>query len=197
MGAFNNHEAAWRHGVRRVVTMSSEAVLGWAPGAYQRMFLPHYLPIDEAHPCNAQDCYGLSKIVCEKIAASYSAKSDMELVILRPPWIVSPDELHAMAQSGGMPVSNFRLYHYVDARDLAVACRLAVERPIRGCQTMFIGSGETIISEPLAKLYPRLVPELGEMARGLTGSAAPVSIARAREILGWTPKYSWRGNAMR
>ena len=61
---------------------------------------------------------------------------------------------------------------------------------------MFIGSGETIIREPLAELYPRLVPELGEMARGLTGSAAPVSIARAREILGWTPKYSWRNNAM-
>ena len=195
MGAFNVHEAAWRLGIRRVVMMSSEAVLGWAPGSYKRLVLPRYLPIDEHHPCGAQDCYGLSKIACEAIAASYAAKSDMELVILRPPWIVSPDELHAIAQSGGTPVSNFRLYHYVDCRDLAVACRLAVERPIRGCQTMFVGSGETIISEPLAEVYPRLVPEIGDMASCLTGSAAPVSIGRARDILGWTPKHSWRTNA--
>jgi nucleoside-diphosphate-sugar epimerase len=195
MGAFNVHEAAWRLGIRRVVMMSSEAVLGWAPGSYERLVLPRYLPIDEDHPCIAQDCYGLSKIACEAIAASYAAKSDMELVILRPPWIISPDELRAIARSGGTPVSNFRLYHYVDCRDLAVACRLAVERPIRGCQTLFVGSGETIISESLAQVYPRLVPEIGDMASCLTGGAAPVSIARARDILGWTPKHSWRTNA--
>ncbi len=195
MGAFNVHEAAWRLGIRRVVMMSSEAVLGWAPGSYQRLLLPRYLPIDENHPCGAQDCYGLSKIASEAIAASYAAKSDMELVVLRPPWIVSPDELHAIAQSGGIPVSDFRLYHYVDRRDLAVACRLAAERPIQGCQTMFVGSGETIISEPLAEVYPRLAPEIGDMASRLTGSSAPVSIARARDILGWMPKHSWRTNA--
>jgi nucleoside-diphosphate-sugar epimerase len=195
MGAFNVHEAAWRLGIRRVVTMSSEAVLGWAPGAYARMFLPKYLPIDEDHPCEAQDCYGLSKIACESIAKSYAAKSDMELVVMRPPWIVSPDELHSLAQNGGMPATNFRLYHYIDARDLAEACRLAVERPLSGCHILFVGSGETTISEPLAELYPRLVPEIGSMARGLTGSAAPVSIKRARDVLGWAPKHSWRSNA--
>jgi hypothetical protein len=66
---------------------------------------------------------------------------------------------------------------------------------LSGCHILFVGSGETTISEPLAELYPRLVPEIGSMARGLTGSAAPVSIERARDVLGWAPKHSWRSNA--
>jgi nucleoside-diphosphate-sugar epimerase len=197
MGTFNVHEAAWRLGVRRVVTMSSEAVLGWAPGAYERMFLPDYLPIDEDHPYGAQDCYGLSKIACESIAKSYAAKSDMELVVIRPPWIVSPEELHALSQAGGAKATNFRLYHYIDARDLAEACRLAVERPLQGCNILFVGSGETSVSEPLCELYPRLLPEIGDMARGLTGSTAPVSIEKARRLLRWEPRHSWRRNPAR
>ena len=62
LGTFNVHEAAWRLDIKRVVTLSSEAVLGWAPGARTREFLPSYLPIDEDHPYGAQDAYGLSKI---------------------------------------------------------------------------------------------------------------------------------------
>ena len=54
-----------RAGVARVVSMSSEAVLGWAPGSWQREHLPDYLPIDEDHPCRPQDCYGLSKVALE------------------------------------------------------------------------------------------------------------------------------------
>jgi nucleoside-diphosphate-sugar epimerase len=54
-GTFNVHEAAWRLGVSRVVTMSSEAVLGWAPGAWTNLILPEYLPLDEEHPTRPQD----------------------------------------------------------------------------------------------------------------------------------------------
>ena len=55
MGTFNVHEAAWHLGIRRVVTASSEAVLGWAPGAMVREVVPDYLPIDENHPVGAQE----------------------------------------------------------------------------------------------------------------------------------------------
>jgi nucleoside-diphosphate-sugar epimerase len=194
MGAFNVHEAAWRLGIRRVVTMGSEAVLGWAPDSYEQLILPDYLPIDESHPCRTQDCYGLSKIACEEIARSYANKSHMTTVVIRAPWIVSPAEMHSLAQTSGVQPTNFRLYHYIDARDLAEACRLAAERPLRGHQVLFVGSGETIVSEPLSELYPRLVPEIGDMARTLKGIAAPVSIEKAKHALGWAPRYSWRRN---
>src|SRR2546421_26048 len=72
MGSFNVHEAAWRLGIRRVASVSSEAVLGW--DYREREFAPDYLPIDESHPVRPQDAYGLSKEVGESIARSYTAK---------------------------------------------------------------------------------------------------------------------------
>ncbi len=192
MGTFNVHEAAWRLGIGRVVTMSSEAVLGWAPGAVVRAFTPDYLPIDEDHPVGAQDAYGLSKIACEAIARSYAAKCDMTAIALRPPWIASPEEMLQVHRDGGRAVTEFGPCHYIDARDLAVACRRAIERPLEGYHVMFVGAGESTVDEPLASLYPRLMPAIGEVARELTGIRAWVSIERAREILDWTPRLSWR-----
>ncbi len=192
MGTFNVHEAAWRLGIRRVVTASSEAVLGWAPGAWVRECAPDYLPIDEDHPLRPQDSYGLSKQVAEAIARSYTAKCGMETVLFRPPWIVSPEELRSLGETGGVTPTRFGLFHYVDARDLAEAFRLAIERPLDGCHVLFTGSGESCVDEPLCTVYPRLMPGIGEMASGLTGVSSPVSIERARRVLGWTPKRSWR-----
>lgn len=191
-GTFNVHEAAWRLGIPRVVTMSSEAVLGWAPGSWEREHIPAYLPIDEDHPVGAQDAYGLSKVVGEAIARSYTAKCGMETVILRPPWIVSPEELKSLRDSGGVTPARFGLYHYIDARDLAAACRAAIERPIAGSHTLFVGSGETTVAEPLRILYPRLMPAIGDKADGLTGTRGPVSTERARSLLDWAPIRSWR-----
>ena len=191
-GTFNVHEAAWRLGIPRVVTMSSEAVLGWAPGSWEREHVPAYLPIDEDHPVGAQDAYGLSKVVGEAIARSYTAKCGMETVILRPPWIASAEELESLRESGGVTPAKFGLYHYIDARDLAAACRAAIERPMAGSHTLFVGSGETTVAEPLRTLYPRLMPAIGDRADDLTGTRGPVSMERARTLLGWAPIRSWR-----
>ncbi|MBM2809794.1 MAG: NAD-dependent epimerase/dehydratase, partial [Chloroflexi bacterium] len=69
-GTFNVHEAAWRLGIRRVVSASSTAALGWV--YRERDFLPNYLPLDEDHPLAPQDAYGLSKQTVEGIARSYA-----------------------------------------------------------------------------------------------------------------------------
>jgi nucleoside-diphosphate-sugar epimerase len=193
MGTFNVHEAARRRGIKRVVTLSSEAVLGWAPGSWEREHVPAYLPIDEDHPCAPQDCYGLSKQVVEDIARSFTAKCAMETVLIRAPWVVSPEELEQLAKSGGRKASRFALYHYVDARDLAEACRLAVERPLQGTHTIYVGSGESSVAEPLSSLLPRLMPSIGDKAQALQGARAAVSIEKAKRLLDWEPRHSWRG----
>lgn len=192
MGTFNVHEAAWRLGINRVVTMSSEAVLGWAPGAWVREFVPDYLPIDEDHPLRPQDAYGLSKQAGEAIPRSYTEKCGMETVILRPPWIVSPDELQSLRRTRGVTPTRFAMFHYIDVRDLAKACRQAIELPLVGCHTFFVGAGETCVSEPLCTLFPKLMPAIGDQARELTGIRSAVSIDRARKVLHWSPRHSWR-----
>ncbi len=195
MGTFNVHEAARRANVPRVVSMSSEAVLGWAPGSWQREHLPEYLPIDEDHPCRPQDCYGLSKLAMEAIGRSFTDRCGMVTVFIRAPWIVSPQELDQLARDNGRTAVSFAMCHYVDVRDLAEACRLAVEVPLAGSHTLFVGSGETTVPVPLAELYPKLAPAIGNRAAKLTGNRSPVSIERACRLLGWSPKRSWRGRS--
>lgn len=190
MGTFNVHEAAWRLGIRRVASVSSEAVLGW--DYREREFVPDYLPIDEDHPVRPQDAYGLSKEVGEAIARSYSAKCGMEAVVIRPPALMSPEQMAQLYREGGRAVTRFAHYSYVDLRDLAEAYRLAIERPIDGCAILFVVADDSSVAEPLCDLFPRLLPSLGDLARGLTGSKPSISNARAKAVLGWAPKHSWR-----
>jgi len=189
-GTFNVHEAARLVGVRRVVSISSEAVLGWDYREHE--FAPEYLPIDEDHPVRPQDAYGLSKEVGEAVARSYTEKCGLETVALRPPWVISPEELDQLALDGGRKPSRFGLFNYLDVRDLAVACRLAIERAISGSVVLFTVSDDSSVAEPLNLLLPRLLPSIGDLARDLTGSRPSVSNARAKELLGWSPQRSWR-----
>jgi nucleoside-diphosphate-sugar epimerase len=189
LGTFNVHEAAYRLGIRRVVTAGSQAILGW--DYRQRDFPPEYLPVDEDHPVRPQDPYGLSKEVGEAIARSYARKG-LETVVLRPNAIVTPDQLEEIARSGGRTPDSFRLCSYIDARDFAAACRLAVEQPVEPGTVLFIVADDTIVGEPLCQLLPKLMPGLERVASGIGGTSPAISNARAKEVLGWQPKYSWR-----
>jgi nucleoside-diphosphate-sugar epimerase len=190
MGTFNVHEAARLLGIRRVVSASSEAVLGW--DYREREFPPDYLPIDEAHRVRPQDAYGLSKEAGEAVAASYTAKCGMATVMLRPPWIVAPEEMAALRQSGGREPTRFVPFNYVDVRDLAAAFRLAIERPLEGHHVLFIMADDSVIAEPLATAMPRWLPATADMARPFTGTQPSATNARAKALLGWQPRHSWR-----
>jgi nucleoside-diphosphate-sugar epimerase len=188
VGTFNVHHAAFRLDVKRVVSASSNAIVGWSYGEH---FMPDYLPIDEDHPLRPEDVYGLSKEIGETIARSYARKG-LETVMLRPSGVVSPEELEEIKRDGGHKPTGFYAYSYIDVRDLAVAFRLAVERPIPGGTILFVVADDSTVAEPLCDLYPRLVPTIGDKANSLTGSHAAYSNARAKTLLGWQPVHSWR-----
>ena len=188
-GTFNAHHAAFRLGIPRVVSTSSNAAVGWAYS--EGAFLPDYLPIDEEHPLRPIDPYGLSKQVGETIARSYSLKG-VETVVIRPSGVVTPDALDEIRRTGGREPEGWREYSYIDVRDLAVAFRLAVEKPLPGCTVMFVVADDSTVAEPLCDLLPRLKPAIGDRAGKLTGTQGVFTNARAREILGWKPLHSWR-----
>jgi UDP-glucose 4-epimerase len=189
-GTYNAHEAAWRLGIKRVVSTSNRSILGWT--YRERDFLPAYFPIDEAHPVRPQDPYGLSKQVGEAIARSYTEKCGMETIVLRPSAVMSVEQMQELHRSGGRSPSRFDTCTYGDVRDTAAAYRLAVERPVSGHTVLWIVANDSIVGEPLCDLFPRLLPEIGDMAQNLTGSRASITNARAKELLGWEPRRSWR-----
>jgi nucleoside-diphosphate-sugar epimerase len=188
VGTFNVHHAAFRLGVKRVVSASSNAIVGWS---YGERFMPDYLPIDEDHPVRPEDVYGLSKEIGETIARSYARKG-LETLMLRPSGVVTPDELEQMKKDGGRRPTGFHAYSYIDARDLAVAFRLAVERSIASGSIFFVVADDSTVTEPLCELYPRVMPSIGDKARHLTGSQGAYSNSAAKESLGWQPVHSWR-----
>jgi nucleoside-diphosphate-sugar epimerase len=188
VGSFNVHHAAFRLGVNRVVSASSNAIVGWS---YSERFMPDYLPIDEDHPLRPEDVYGLSKEIGETIARSYARKG-LETVMLRPSGVAAPEELEKMKKDGGRKPTGFYAYSYIDVRDLAVAFRLAVERPIPSGTILFVVADDSTVAEPLSDLYPRIMPAIGDKARNLTGSKGAYSNARAKKLLGWQPLHSWR-----
>lgn len=188
IGTWNVHQAAHRLGVKRVVSASSNAIVGWS---YGPDFEPDYLPIDEEHPLRPEDAYGLSKQIGETIAASYARKG-VETVSLRPSGVVTAEELAELKRSGGRPATGFQAYSYIDARDLAVAFRLALEKPLPSATVLFVVADDSNVAEPLCDLLPRLRPAIGAKAATLTGNQSAYSAARAKEILGWRPRYSWR-----
>ena len=190
VGTFNVHHAAFRLGIKRVVSASSNAVVGWS---YSDNFVPDYLPVDEDHPLRPEDPYGLSKEIGETIARSYALKG-LETVSLRPSGVVAPEELEAIKKTGGREPSGFQAYSYIDARDLAVAFRLAVVRPMLGATVMFVVGDDSTIAEPLCELYRRIKPSIGDKASKLTGSTGAYANAHAKELLGWKPVYSWRND---
>src|SRR5215467_1199572 len=188
VGTFNVHHAAFRFGVKRVVSTSSIAILGWSYG--ERDFESDYLPVDEDHPVKPQDVYGLSKEIGEDIARSYTRKG-LETIVIRPSGVVTPEALAQIKQEGGRRPTKFHTYCYIDVRDLATAYRLAVERPMPKETVFFVVADDSVVAEPLCDLLPRLMPSIGDKARSLTGHKAAVSTARIRQALGWKPIYSW------
>ncbi len=81
IGTVNVLEAAVNAGVGKVVFASSGAATGFS---FQKQeFPPRYLPIDEEHPCEPQDEYGLSKLLAELTCKRYSDAFGIQTICLR------------------------------------------------------------------------------------------------------------------
>jgi nucleoside-diphosphate-sugar epimerase len=189
-GTYHVHEAARLLGIRRVAIASSSAVLGWAYGGAG--LLPEYLPVDEDHPCRPEDPYGIGKLCEEQIARGYQLRCGLETIALRLSWVLFPPMADGLRTRGGRPPTRVDVYSYVDPRDVATAFRAAVEVPHLTSPVVYIGADDTTCPEPLAEVLPRLAPSLAQMARELTGTRPAQSNRRAREVLGWQPRHSWR-----
>lgn len=73
-GTLNLCQAALNHQCERFVHVSSSEVYGTA----------RYVPIDEAHPLQAQSPYSASKIGAEALAMSYFHSFELPVVVARP-----------------------------------------------------------------------------------------------------------------
>lgn len=188
--SYNVLRAAAQTGVRRVVMASSIAAYGfiYAPEIWD----PDVLPLDEDYPCRPLDCYALSKVFGERLADSFIQTSGMSVASFR---IAGVNFDPSFASFPNRWVDPPRLpggfWAYVDARDAAEACRLAVEADIEGHRVYNIAAATSSNPAPTEELVRGLFP--GTRIRdGMTGCWGGLDVARAREELGFETKHHWR-----
>ena len=188
--SYNVLRAAAQTGIRRVVMASSVAAYGfiYAPQIWE----PETLPLDEDYPCRPMDSYSLSKVFGERLADSFVATSEMSVASLRisginfdPSYASFPERWRDPARLLG------GFWAYVDARDAAEACRLAVEADIGGHRVYNIAAETSHNPTPTEELVRKFFP--GTRIRdGMTGCWGGLDVARARDDLGFATKHRWR-----
>ena len=185
---YNVFSAAATLGLERVVWASSETVLG-LPFERER---PAYAPIDEEHPVRPEYSYALSKLLSEEMARQFNRWTGIPFVGLRFSNIMEPHDYERFPGFWDDPLGRkWNLWGYVDARDVAQSCRLALTSPPDGAEVFIVAAADTVMNRPSAALMAEVFPDV-EVRGELGEFETLLSITKARRLLGYEPAFSWR-----
>lgn len=191
MSTYNILEAAAGIGIKKAVIASSESSYGIVFATHP--FGPQYVPMDEDHPQLPQDSYGLSKVVNELTADAFHRKSGMQVVSFRLGNVISPEMYVNFPNFIHDPVERERiLWSYIDTRDAAVACRLAIEAEGLGSIALNLAADDTSMDIPSRELMAARYPEVTDFRAPLAGYETLLCNQKAKQVLKWQPKHVWR-----
>jgi nucleoside-diphosphate-sugar epimerase len=190
MTTYNVFSAASRLGVGRVVWASSETILGLP---FSRRD-PDVVPVAEEQTPLPENGYALVKLLSEEMARQmHRWNPGTSFVGLRISNIMEPADYAAFPSfAADIGLRQWNLRGYVDARDVAQACRLGIEAPVIGADHFIIAAADTVMERPSRELVAEAFPKV-RATRELKGSETLLAIDKARRILGYEPRYSWRG----
>ncbi len=86
---------------------------------------------------------------------------------------------------------HWNLWTYIDARDGAQAVELALKSDLKGAHVFGIANADSVMSRSNDDLLDEVFPGT-ERKRKFTANESLISIDKAREMLGYEPKYPWR-----
>jgi nucleoside-diphosphate-sugar epimerase len=187
---FNVFQAAAALKLDRVVWASSETTLGLPFDTP-----PRYAPVDEDHYPVPTSTYALSKVASETVAGHIAQWSGIPYVALRFSNIMAPEDYQRFAEFQDDPhARKWNLWGYIDQRDVALSCRLALEADagaVTGNPAFIIAAADTVMNRPSAELLAEVFPGV-RLTRDVGESGTLLAIDRAREVLGFHPEHSWR-----
>lgn len=193
MSTFNILEAAAGLGIKKAVIASSESSYGIVFSRQQ--LVPQYVPIDEDHPQLPEDCYGLSKIVAEKTADMINRRCGMQVVSFRIGNVITPEMYINFSEFIHEPkMRRVILWSYIDARDIASACRLAVEADGLGSVALNLAADDTSMDIKNSELMKMEFPEVKDIRVPLDNYHTLLSNEKAKKVLDWQPVHCWRNN---
>ena len=189
---YNVLRAAADSKVTRVVIASSTAAFGFIYA--KNLWAPEYLPLDESHPSKPQDSYGLSKVLGEQIADSMvSVYKKMTVSSLRFPGVNFDLSYESFRERWRNPPSRTSgFWTYIDARDAAMTCRLALEAKFQGHEVFIASAAKNCMIQPTLELVQKYLPK-GAKIRKTSGTHwSCVDSAKARRMLCFNPQHLWQ-----
>ncbi len=176
--------------IKTIVWASSETVLGlpFGPDAP-----PPYIPVDEQYHPRPNSSYSLSKTLEEEMAGQF-CRWDPELSMtgLRFSNVMEPTDYARFPSFDADPaLRQWNLWGYIDARDGAQAVRLALVAATPGKDVFVIAAADTVMSRSSAELAAEVFPDV-RVTRELGTHETLLGIDKARTVLGFDPKFSWR-----
>ena len=188
---FNVFWASVRLGIRRIVYASSETVLGLPFDVP-----PPYIPVDENYPPRPESVYSLVKTLEEQLAVELVRwHPDLSITALRFSNVMVPEDYVAFASFDADALRRkWNLWGYIDARDGAQAVQRALEVAPPGFDQFIIAAADTVMSRPNAELVAEVFPDV-PIARDFGPHETLLSIDKARSLLGYEPRHSWRDDA--
>jgi nucleoside-diphosphate-sugar epimerase len=190
---YNVFTAASLLGFPRVVWASSETILG-LPFQRER---PAYAPLDEEHPPRPESSYALSKLLSEEMARQFSRWTEIPFVGLRFSNIMEPADYELFPSYWDDPsLRSWNVWGYVDARDVAQSCRLALRGDRPGAEVFVVAAADTVMNRPSRALMDDVFPGV-PIREPLGEFESLLSIAKARRLLGYEPRFSWRDHVSR
>jgi nucleoside-diphosphate-sugar epimerase len=85
----------------------------------------------------------------------------------------------------------WNLWSWVDARDVAQACRLALTADVPGADVFTIAAADTLMRRSSRELMAESFPGV-PVREGIGECETLLSIDKARQVLGYCPAHSWR-----
>ena len=185
---YNVFAAARLAGIKNVVWASSETVLG-LPFATP----PPYVPVDEEYEGRPESTYSLGKLLDETMAAQFCRwDPELKIVGLRFSNVMDPEDYENFpGYDADARARSWNLWSYIDARDGAQAVRKALEYERPGFEVFVIANADTVMSRPNKELLAEVYPDVPHK-REFGPNETLLSIEKAKRILGYSPKHTWR-----
>jgi nucleoside-diphosphate-sugar epimerase len=188
LATYSVFQGARRAGIKRIVYASSETVLGLPFDTP-----PPYMPVDEEYPARPESTYSLVKHLEEQMAIQL-CRRDPELSIsaLRFSNVMVPEDYAEFPSfDADARLRKWNLWGYIDARDGAQAVEKALETARPGFEAYIIAAADTVMSRSSSSLAAEVFPGV-EVRRTLGEHETLLGIDKARRLLGYEPRHSWR-----
>ncbi len=196
---WNVCRAAEQLKISKVVLGSSYNAVGamgtaarWEP---KEVKPPEYFPMDHNVGTRSEDPYSIAKWIGEEVGDGFARRS---------PWM----SINSMRFNGMWDDAYFKnlaanpitdpwtrcqgFWTYLHIRDAARACVMSVESDgWTGHNRMFLNADDIMLDIPTMEAIKTVYPDV-PLNREFEGFEAPISTQLAKDVIGWTPLYSWR-----